>query len=74
MEILVVGFCIPGDTPGENIFFPFGEHAVYGLDIAVEEGEEGAVAQQVWHGDANNATDTSHFGTILLVAQPAVAP
>ena len=46
--------------------------SVYGLNVSVDEGEEGKVSQQVWRGDANNAEDTSHFGTIILTSQPVI--
>ncbi len=42
-----------------------GLRGVYGFDIAVDEGDK-ELSQQVWRGDAHNATDTSHFGTIVL--------
>ena len=59
---------------GDGQWLTLGARSVYGLDIAVDEGDEGAVSQQVWRGDANDAEDTSHFGTIVLAGQPAVAP
>lgn len=59
---------------GDGQWLSLGARSVYGLDIAVDEGDEGAVSQQVWRGDAHDAEDTSHFGTILLTGQPAVAP
>lgn len=59
---------------GDGQWLPFGARGVYGLDIAVDEGDDAGVSQQVWRGDANNAEDTSHFGTIILTLQPAVAP
>ena len=57
---------------GDGQWLPFGARGVYGLDIAVDEGDDAGVSQQVWHGDANDAEDTSHFGTIVLSGQPAV--
>jgi hypothetical protein len=39
----------------------------------VDEGEGGAVPQQVWRGDANDAEDTNHLSTIVLTGQPAPA-
>ena len=52
---------------------PRWRQGVYGLDVAVDEGDDSGVSQQVWRGDANDAEDTSHFGTIVLTAQPAMA-
>jgi hypothetical protein len=52
---------------GEGITVPFGGKAVYGFDIAVEEGDEKAVSRQTWRGDSNIDEDTSSFGTIMLV-------
>ncbi len=59
---------------GEGNWLTFGVKGVYGFDVAVDEGDDKEFSQQVWRGDANNAEDTSHFGTIVLTAQPAVAP
>ena len=60
---------------GEGNWLPFGYRGVYGLDVAVDEGDDDAhVSQQVWRGDANDAEDTSHFGTIVLTGQPAMTP
>ena len=59
---------------GAGNWLSFGFKGVYGLDLAVDEGEEGNISQQVWRGDAKDDTDTSHFGTIVLSDQPAVAP
>jgi|GEM_PF-1208473 len=53
-------------------WLPMLPRSVYGLDVSVDEGEEGKVSQQVWHGDANDAEDTSHFGTIILTSQPVI--
>jgi len=57
---------------GEGNWLSFGCKSVYGLDVAVDEGEEGNVSQQVWRGDAKDDTDTSQFGTIVLTSQPAM--
>jgi hypothetical protein len=57
---------------GEGNWLPFGEKGVYGLDVAVDEGDESSVSQQVWRGDGNGAEDTSHFGTIVLVGERAI--
>ncbi len=38
---------------------------VYGFDVAVVEGDA-TESRQVWRGEANNPTDTSHFGSIVL--------
>jgi hypothetical protein len=46
--------------------------SVYGFDIAVDEGTEGNVSQQIWRGDAKDAENTSHFGTIVLTNERAV--
>lgn len=58
---------------GEGNWLPFGAKGVYGFDVAVDEGDRQQISQQVWRGDANDAEDTSHFGTIVLAAQPALA-
>ena len=59
---------------GEGNWLPFGAKGVYGFDVAVDEGDDNDISQLVWRGDANNAEDTSHFGTIVLTAQPAPEP
>jgi len=69
MEISLQGAAYFG---GEGNWLPFGENSVYGLDLAVDEGGEGSVSQQVWRGDASDAEDTSHFGTVVLSGQPAL--
>ena len=56
---------------GEGNWLRFGPKGVYGLDVAVDEGDDTGISQQVWRGDANDAEDTSHFGTVVLTAQPA---
>jgi len=56
---------------GEGNWLRFGAKGVYGLDVAVDEGDGNEIAQQVWRGDANDAEDTSHFGTIVLINEPA---
>jgi hypothetical protein len=58
---------------GEGNWLPFGAKGVYGFDVAVDEGDDKEISQQVWRGDANDAEDTSHFGTIVLSDQPAVS-
>ncbi len=57
---------------GEGNWLPFAAKGVYGFDVAVDEGDDKEVSQQVWRGDANDAEDTSHFGTIVLTGQPAL--
>ena len=57
---------------GTGNWLPFGPKGVYGFDVAVDEGDGKEISQQVWHGDANNAGDTSHFGAIVLVNEPAM--
>ena len=57
---------------GNGQWLSFGPGSVYGLDVAIDEGDAESVSQQVWRGDANNAEDTSHFGTIVLTGQPSV--
>lgn len=55
---------------GKGIPVPFNTKAVYGFDLAVDEGAS-QLSQQVWRGTARNAEDTSRFGSIVLVAPPA---
>ena len=55
---------------GEGSWVDFGAKAVYGFDIAVDEGDK-QLAQQVWRGTEKNADDTSGFGSIVLTAEPA---
>jgi hypothetical protein len=50
---------------GKGIAVPFGAGAVYGLDVAVDEGDQ-AVSRQAWHGGERMDEDTSTFGTIVL--------
>lgn len=69
VEIVLQG---GGFFTGEGNWLKFGAKGVYGLDVAVDEGDDKAVSQQVWRGDANDAEDTSHFGTIVLTDQPAI--
>ncbi len=70
MEISLGG----GDyLSGEGNWLPFGAKGVYGFDVAVDEGDDKGISQQVWRGDAHDAEDTSHFGTIVLSPQPAAA-
>ena len=56
---------------GAGNWLPFGAKGVYGFDVAVDEGDDKQISRQVWRGDANDAEDTSHFGTIVLTGQPA---
>ncbi|MEI8196645.1 MAG: putative Ig domain-containing protein [Phycisphaerae bacterium] len=56
---------------GDGQWLPFGAKGVYGFDIAVDEGEEEHLSQQVWRGDATDADNPSHFGTIVLTSRPA---
>jgi hypothetical protein len=58
---------------GEGNWLKFGAKGVYGFDVAVDEGDDKELSQQVWRGDANDAEDTSHFGTLVLVEESAVA-
>jgi hypothetical protein len=51
---------------GKGITIPFGPNAVYGFDLAVDEGDKD-VSQQVWRGTDKNAEDTSGFGSIVIV-------
>ena len=57
---------------GEGNWLPFGAKGVYGFDLGLDEGTEGNVARQMWRGDASNDTDTSRFGTIVLIDEPAI--
>jgi hypothetical protein len=57
---------------GEGNWLSFGAKGVYGFDVAVDEGDDKEISQQVWRGDANESEDTSHFGTIVLMDEPAV--
>ena len=57
---------------GEGNWLNFGNRGVYGFDIIVDEGDKEA-DQQAWRGDANDAEDTSHFGTIVLISEPATS-
>jgi len=59
----------PANFQGKGIAVPFGARAVYGFDIAVDEGD-GELSQQAWRGTARNAEDTSGFGTIVLATTP----
>jgi hypothetical protein len=54
---------------GKGIAVPFGRNAVYGFDIAVDEGDK-EVARQVWRGTEKNDEDTSGFGSIVLTDVP----
>ena len=58
---------------GEGNWLKFGVKGVYGFDVAVDEGDDKELSQQVWRGDANDPADTSHFGSLVLVDEPAVA-
>jgi hypothetical protein len=64
MEIRLGGY---NYFSGEGNWLKFGAKGVYGFDVAVDEGDDKEVAQQVWRGDANDAEDTSHFGTLVPV-------
>jgi hypothetical protein len=64
MEISLGGY---NYFSGEGNWLKFGAKGVYGFDVAVDEGDDKQVSQQVWRGDANDAEDTSHFGTLVLV-------
>jgi hypothetical protein len=50
---------------GKGITIPFGANAIYGFDVAVEEGDE-TVSRQTWQGDGKIDADTSSFGSIWL--------
>ena len=50
---------------GKGIAVPFGARAVYGFDLAVDEGDK-EVSRQVWRGTDRNAEDTRGFGSIVL--------
>lgn len=50
---------------GKGIAVPFGARAVYGFDLAVDEGDK-EVSQQVWRGTDRNAEDTRGFGSIVI--------
>ena len=63
MQVSLLG----GYFSGEGNWLPFGAKGVYGFDVAVDEGDDKEISQQVWRGDANDAEDTSHFGTIVMV-------
>jgi hypothetical protein len=52
---------------GAGNWLPMGPKAVYGFDLAVDEGDK-ELAQQTWRGTADNADDTSRFGSIVLMA------
>ena len=51
---------------GKGITVPFAAKAVYGFDIAVEDGDE-VLRRKTWRGDENADRDTSSFGSILLL-------
>ena len=54
---------------GKGIHIPFGRDAVYGFDLAVDEGDKD-LSQQVWRGTDKNAEDTSAFGSIVIADAP----
>jgi hypothetical protein len=54
---------------GEGSWVDFGAKAVYGFDLAVDEGGKD-LGQQVWRGSERNADDTSGFGSIVLTDTP----
>jgi hypothetical protein len=53
---------------GKGITIPFGAKAIYGFDVAVEEGDE-TVSRQNWQGDEKIDEDTSSFGSIWLLEE-----
>ena len=55
---------------GKGIAVPFGKNAVYGFDLAVDEGDK-EPSRQVWRGTEKNARDTSGFGSMVLTDVPA---
>ncbi|MGB2820967.1 MAG: putative Ig domain-containing protein [Phycisphaerae bacterium] len=57
---------------GKGIAVPFGGKAVYGFDVAVDEGDQ-AVSRQAWRGSGRMDEDTRSFGTIVLTETPAEA-
>lgn len=50
---------------GKGIAVPFGAGAVYGFDVAVDEGDQ-TISRQAWRGGERMDEDTSTFGTIVL--------
>jgi hypothetical protein len=54
---------------GKGIATAFGRNAVYGFDIAVDEGDK-EVSRQVSRGTEKNDEDTSGFGSIVLTDVP----
>ena len=50
---------------GKGIPVPFGAGAVYGFDLAVDEGDQ-TIGRQAWRGGEKMDEDTSSFGTIVL--------
>jgi hypothetical protein len=56
----------PAYFQGKGITVPFGDKAVYGFDLAVEEGDEKTLSRQTYRGDSKIDEDTSSFGTIVL--------
>jgi hypothetical protein len=58
---------------GDGNWLRFGAKRAYGFDLGVDEGDADGIARQVWRGDANNDADTSRFGTIVLLDEPATA-
>jgi hypothetical protein len=55
---------------GRGNWLPFGPKTVYGFDLIVDD----ATGRRAWHGTKKNDEDTSLFGSILLVNEPAVTP
>ncbi len=51
---------------GRGIITAWPDWAVYGFDIAVRQGDDGQIHQQVWHGSIRNPEDTSPFGAIVF--------
>lgn len=49
-------------------------NSVFGLDIMnVDDDGDGKISKVVWQGTKDDATDPSHFGTIILTGAPAQA-
>lgn len=52
---------------GQGQWLAFGPKSVYGFDVVVDD----ATGRQAWRGNEKNDTDTSVFGSILIVNEPA---
>ena len=47
---------------------------MYGFDLEVDERDDKELSQRIWHVDADDTEDPSHFGTIVLMGEPDVSP